>query len=97
MIDLTPRPILRVILARRSIALCRRPVPYVNQKWLRKLDRGIGDGGSGSAKLDSGMSDGSALCGDDSAADERSREHETTTTEPLSGVQGQGGAGSDQG
>jgi hypothetical protein len=36
-----------------------------SKKWLRKyLDRGIGDG--------------SALCGDDNAADERSREHETT-------------------
>jgi ubiquinone/menaquinone biosynthesis C-methylase UbiE len=33
---------------------------------------------SGSGKLDRGISDGSALCGDDSAADERSREHETT-------------------
>jgi hypothetical protein len=33
---------------------------------------------SGSGNLDNGMSDGSALCGDDSAADERSREHETT-------------------
>jgi len=52
---------------------------------------------SGSAKLDSGISDGPALCGDDSAADERSREYETTTTEPLSGLQGQGGAGSHQG
>ena len=33
---------------------------------------------SGSGNLDRGIGDGSALCGDDNAADERSREHETT-------------------
>lgn len=33
---------------------------------------------SGPVKSDSSISDGSALCGDDTAADERSREHEKT-------------------
>ena len=33
---------------------------------------------SGSGNLDRGIGDGSAFCGDDNAADERSREHETT-------------------
>jgi hypothetical protein len=38
------------------------------------------DARSGSRKLDSGISDGSALCGDHIAGIERSRRHEKTSS-----------------
>jgi hypothetical protein len=42
-----------------------------------KLDKSLKERG-GSGNLDRVIGDGSALCGDHNAADERSREYETT-------------------